>query len=52
MNIFKKLVIFLLIMLLSACASTPEKDAEKIEQAVIPDAATQGLSELETLDGR
>ena len=51
MNIFKKLVIFLLIMLLSACASTPEKDAEKIEQAVIPDAATQGLSELETLDG-
>jgi peptidoglycan-associated lipoprotein len=51
MMIFKQLTILLLIGILSACSSTPEKnDADQLG-ALIPDASTQGLSELDRLDG-
>ncbi len=51
MKHLKRLVLLILLGLLSACSSTPKKGDSDNQQAVIPDASTQGLSELDSLDG-
>ncbi len=52
MKLFKRLILILLIGILSACSSTPDKNnLDELGALSIPDASTQGLSELDTLDG-
>ncbi|MEE9424025.1 MAG: peptidoglycan-associated lipoprotein Pal [Methylococcales bacterium] len=51
MKNLKQLVILLLFGLLCACSSTPEKGDADTQQSTTPDASTQGLSELDSLDG-
>jgi peptidoglycan-associated lipoprotein len=51
MKNLKQLVILLLVGLLCACSSTPEKGDSDTQQSTTPDASTQGLSELDSLDG-
>ncbi|HFD10929.1 MAG TPA: peptidoglycan-associated lipoprotein Pal [Crenotrichaceae bacterium] len=52
MNLFRLFSLFILIGLFSACSSTPEKnDADNLGALSVPDANTQGLSELDRLDG-
>ncbi len=52
MKLFRQFLIILLVGTLSACSSTPDKsDSEELGALSIPDADTQGLSELDRLDG-
>ncbi|MEE9413038.1 MAG: peptidoglycan-associated lipoprotein Pal [Methylococcales bacterium] len=51
MKNLKQLVILLLVGLLYACSSTPEKGDSDNQQPAIPDASTQGLSGPDSLDG-
>jgi len=52
MKLFRQLTLVILIGLLSACSSTPDKsDLQELDPGSIPDANTQGLNDINQLDG-
>ena len=51
MNLFRILLLFLVIGIIGACSSTPDKSDTELDTLSIPDADTQGLNELDRLDG-